>query len=118
MIPIVLLLLLQNMQNGRLLSNIFYIVVGFGELVLLAACGSLISSGSDLIPDALSDVEWPTMKFPYRRDFAFLVSRAKMECTISFMHWIPCNVESLRFVVTAGYNMFALLQNIARRKMA
>ena len=110
------LLVFQNIATGRILFNLIHIGIDGGELFLFTACGSLITKGNDLVAEALWDFEWPNMEPSVRRDFSFMLMRTKKICRISFLDWIPCSVDSLRFVVNASFNMFAVLQNIARRK--
>lgn len=106
----------QNTGNGRLLSNVLYSVCCAGELFIFTICGSLIARGNELSIQALLSNDWFAMDPHIRRDFTFMVKRAQVLCRISFLNWIDCSLESLKFVVNSSFNMFTLLQHIARRR--
>lgn len=98
------------------MSNIFYSLGAAGEVFLYSICGSLITTGNELSIRALLDNDWLRMDPAIRQDFAFMVKRSQKTCRISYLSWIDCSLESLKFVLTFSFNMFALLQHIARSK--
>lgn len=109
-------LISQNSSNGRIMSNITYTTFGSGELIIFAFCGSLITKGNELCLTALNDHPWYEMSPQTRKDFKFIIARSQRMAKVTFLHWIECSASSLQFVFTASFNMFTMLQHIARRK--
>lgn len=103
------------MSNGKAVSYVCFGMAALSELMIYTYFGTKVTVGHEGLHRVLLEADWNSWTPKQRAVLVILIKQSQRECRISFLDWLPCSEDTLRWVITNSFSLFALLQNLGNK---